>query len=100
MEIKGYVNPRSLGNTEPNELFGMDVFFEDSLWQKYLDKGTATTVRVWDTCFMLRNMCSPYAIRDGGSTFLVHYPITAKKPTKLKAYFHHHWGALCVGLDS
>jgi hypothetical protein len=28
MDIKNYINPRSLGNTEPKQLFGFDIFFD------------------------------------------------------------------------
>jgi hypothetical protein len=35
-DIKGYVNPRSFGNTEPNEFLHMDIFFEQELWDRYI----------------------------------------------------------------
>jgi hypothetical protein len=44
MDIKGYVNPRSLGNTDPNDFLNMDIFIEDALWEKYINKKTRPRV--------------------------------------------------------
>jgi hypothetical protein len=44
-DIKGYVNPRSFGNTEPNEFLHMDIFFEQELWDRYIATDPAHNLR-------------------------------------------------------
>ena len=98
MEIKGYVNPRSLGNSEPNALFGMDVFFEEQLWEKYIahkDEVTRDT-HVYDVCWMLRcGTNGPASIQQREQTFKV---FLNGKETTLRTNIHPKVMALCVGL--
>jgi hypothetical protein len=128
MNIPGYVNPREIGNSEPNEFFKMDIFIEQSVWDKYIaisgvknvnttkhDKKDAEATRTWDVCWMLANYCSGKAIEEGTATFPVEFLIqeglgesdktiannTAYDKTEtviLKAYLHPKFMALCVGM--
>jgi|SRR5882762_9237658 len=98
MDIKGYMNPRSLGNTEPNQMFGMDIFIEEQLWQKYVDhkEEAIRNTRTYDICWMLRcGTTSPASIREKEQTFKV--SLKGKEMT-LRVYVHPQFMALCVGL--
>jgi hypothetical protein len=98
MDIKGYVNPRSLGNTEPNQMFGMDIFIETELWEKYVaHKNEAKrNTRTYDICCMLTfGTSGPASIQEKEREFKV---FLKGKEVSLRAYIHPQILALCVGL--
>jgi hypothetical protein len=95
MDIKGYVNPRSLGNTEPNDFLKMDVFIEDALWEKYINKKNSAEGRTWDVVWMMKMFCSGPDIQQDKARFIVY--LGGKKVT-LRAYLHSKAMALCVGI--
>jgi hypothetical protein len=100
MDIKGYVNPRSLGNTEPNEFFGFDIFIEEELWQRYVNNKheAVRNTRTYDICSMLRFGClgGPASIQRKEQTFKV---FLKGKEMTLRAYIHPQVMALCVVLS-
>ena len=55
MNIPGYVNPRETGNSEPNQMFRMDIFIENALWDKYIAHSNEReqNARTFDVCSML-----------------------------------------------
>jgi hypothetical protein len=67
-DIDGYVNPRSLGNSELQPELGMDFYFEQALWDKYIQhKNTdRQSTRTWDVFFMSGSRFAgppPYTVR-------------------------------------
>jgi len=104
-DLKGYVNPRSLGNNEPNQLLHKDIFFEEELWDKYIaNKDTRRRdLHIWDAT-ILAAITLQGAARAGvsESEFFkgLHYTckIGHHAPRELRAYQHPHIMALCVGL--
>lgn len=94
MNIKGYVNPRELGNEEPNQFLGMDIFVEQLLWDKHI-AGKHEKVRTWDVVWMMRMHCSSVAIQHGKAEFPVYL---GRRKMSLRAYLHPRMMALCVGL--
>lgn len=121
MNIPGYVNPREIGNKEPNELFHMDVFIEDALWKKYVSHPNQQeqNLRTFDVCSMLlhthRGERGGRAIENGTARYEVEFVMQAGKGESeenfaddtaydeteivtLRAYQHPKFMALCVGL--
>jgi hypothetical protein len=101
MDMAGYINPRSIGNKEPNELFGMDIFIEDAVWKEYVaDRNIKTqNTRTWDICWMLRASCSsPATIQRAGSEGVEFRVILQRKEVVLRAYIHPEMMAFCVGM--
>jgi hypothetical protein len=95
MHIKGYVKTRSLGNTEPNDFLEMDIFIEDALWEKYINKKNSTEGRIWDVVWMMKMFCSGPDIQQDKARLIVY--LGGKKVT-LRAYLHSKVMALCVGI--
>ena len=83
MDIKGYVNPRSLGNNEPNQFLKLDLFIEDELWAKFIDKNGKAVLRTWDVTWMFRVMCRAEDIEKGTARFDVKL---GSKNVKLRGY--------------
>jgi hypothetical protein len=100
-ELVGYVNPRSLGNSEPQEFFGMDLFFEQGLWDKYIFHKNPHTrdTRTWDVCWMLRTFCAGPPQYSNRRTFPYCASKYGNKEIKLCVYWHPDVMALCVGLS-
>ena len=101
MDLNGYVNPRSLGNSEPNQMFGMDIFIEHELWEKYIDHKAAATrdLRTYDVCWMLISQCHGRPPRyEERRNFVYHATKYGNKKLTLCAYWHPEIMALCVGL--
>jgi hypothetical protein len=104
-DINGYVNPRSLGNDEPNQFLKLDIFFEQELWDKYIaNKNTKRRdLYTWDAT-VVAAMTVRGAARAGvsESEFYKGFYCTCKighhKPCELRVYQHPHIMALCVGL--
>jgi hypothetical protein len=104
-DIKGYVNPRSFGNTEPNEFLHMDIFFEQELWDRYI--ANKNTIRrdlyTWDAT-ALTGVTVGRAARAGATEaafdrgFHFECKIGHHAPCKLRVYQHPNTMALCVGL--
>lgn len=97
-EIEGYVNPRTqINDTSAQDIFALDVFFEQSLWYRYIDDERTDTMhaRVWDVVWMLRTQCSPVEVQQGGQRFKVYL---GHRKVTLKAYTHPNILALCVGI--
>jgi hypothetical protein len=104
-DIKGYVNPRSLGNDEPQQFLHMDIFFEQELWDEYIvNKNTKRRdLYTWDA-----TIAAAMTIRGAAlavvrqSSFDEGFYFTCKighhKPCELRVYQHHQFMALCVGL--
>jgi len=105
-DIKGYVNPRSLGNNEPQQFLQMDIFFEQELWDRYIDNKNEMRrdLYTWDatalTCFAGLGRLSPQtadeALRKG---IRVYGKIGHHAPCHMRVYQHADCLALCVGLD-
>lgn len=104
-DIKGYVNPRSLGNDEPQQFLHVDIFFEQELWDKYI-ANTNTKRRdlyTWDVTIVAAITVSG-AARAGVSEsrfyngFSCICKIGHHKPCELRVYQHDQFMALCVGL--
>jgi hypothetical protein len=95
MDINGYVNPRSLGNTEPNHFLQMDIFIEDALWEKYVNEKDYAKGRTWDVVWMMKMLCSGPAIQQDKARFIVYF---GGKKVMLRAYLHSRVMALCVGI--
>jgi hypothetical protein len=102
-DIRGYINPRSLGNNEPNKFFGFDIFIAQDLWDNYVAhkrQGIQNT-RTWDICWMLRSLCpSPAAIARSGKEGCLFQVSLKNKTMTLRAYIHPQIMALCVAADS
>jgi hypothetical protein len=121
MNLPGYVNPREIGNSEPNEMFRMDIFIEDSLWNKYISYPNVReqSARTFDVCSMLLHTHhgehGGRAIEAGQAFYQVEFVTqegkgesdknfandTAYDKTEvvtLRAYQHPEVMALCVGL--
>jgi hypothetical protein len=121
MNLPGYVNPREIGNSEPNEFFKMDIFIEQSLWDKYIShlNQRDQNARTYDVCSMLlfhyHGERGGKAIEAGTATYPVEFVMkegkgesdehfandTAYDKTEvdtLRAYQHPEVMALCVGL--
>lgn len=104
-DINGYVNPRSLGNTEPNDFLHMDIFFEEALWDKYIANKDARRrdLYTWDATIAAA-MKMMGAARAGlpESAFFKGFHFSCKighhKPCNLRAYHHPRYMAFCVGL--
>jgi hypothetical protein len=100
-DIKGYVNPRSLGNNEPNQLLRMDIFFEQELWDKYIDNkdNDRRDLYTWDAT-MLAVSAIPQGVTETEflKGFLRRGLIGHHKACVLRVYQHPHFMALCVGL--
>jgi hypothetical protein len=94
--LTGYVNPREIGNDEPNQNLGMDIFLEQELWDKYI-AGEQHKARTWDVVWMMRTGCSGPAgiMQSGGQNFQV---VLKRKELTLRVYIHPRLMALCVGL--
>lgn len=104
-DLSGYVNPRSLGNYEPNQALGMDLFFEQALWDKYIaNKNTRRRdLYTWDAM-------APFCMRATMGRIVDHEPmpdltitsyqvkIGHHKPCTVRVYMHRRIMALCVGL--
>jgi hypothetical protein len=105
-DIKGYVNPRSLGNNEPQELLHMDIFFEQALWDRYIeDKDKerrdlytwdATALATFSGLQRLSRENADEALRKGIGIF---GKIGHHAPCHMRVYQHPDILALCVGLD-
>jgi len=122
MNLPGYVNPRELGNEEPNRLFRMDIFIENDLWNRYISHPNQReqNARTYDVCSMLlhnfRGELGGRAIEADKARYEVEFVIqeglgesdetfangTAYDKTEiatLRAYQHPEFIALCVGLN-
>jgi len=104
-DIEGYVNPRSLGNDEPQQFLHMDIFFEQEMWDKYIEnKNTRRRdLYIWDATF-IAGLTAQGAARAGisESEFFKGLCCTCKighhAPCNLRVYMHPRVMALCVGL--
>jgi hypothetical protein len=105
--INGYVNPRSLGNDEPNQALTQDIFFEQVLWDKYIaSKKTATqNLRTWDATVAVMMRLSGLSRAGALTQEQMHQgvplgpiKIGSHAPCKLRVYEHPRIMALCVGL--
>jgi hypothetical protein len=109
-DLDGYINPRSLGNNEPNNAFRMDVFFERALWDKYIDnKNTRRRdLCTWDSMapfYMeatMGGLARKYATREpvpGETITSYQVKIGHHAPCACHAYHHKDTMALCIGLQ-
>jgi len=89
------VNPRSLGNTEPNDFPKMDIFIEDVLWEKHVNKKNSAEVRTWDIVWMMTRFCGGADIQQDKARFSVYF---GSKNVTLRAYLNSEFRALCVGI--
>jgi len=102
MDIEGYVNPRSLGNDEPNRFLQADIFIEQVLWDRYVAHKKDVhrqNVKTWDVTFMTAMACrgaSGDMLRRG---IEFECKIGHHKPCVLRAYQHPRYMALCVGQE-
>jgi hypothetical protein len=105
MNIDGYVNPRTLGNTEFNETLHMDLFFEQELWDRYIanKKVERRDLYAWDAFSpfyfkligLARAGCNPL---PGDTIGAYQVKIGHHAPCPCRMYVHPHYLALCIGL--
>ena len=109
MNIPGYINPRSLDNHEPNNLLHMDLFFEEELWERYIEVAgpDLRNRRVYDVAWQIAIFCGP-KFAQGYTTAIFKCgfggqfggPPAEIAEVSLRAYQHPRYLALCVGLAS